>query len=737
MARAFPSGGHLARRRSCLVLGLGLLTLLCWAIDRQDGLNAAFLAWWSDGVWTLLALFSAFWCQRAARVSSGSDGIAWRLFALGCLFWAGGMILWDWNELVLGIATPFPSLGDGGFLGLALLFAAGLLFYRPTVTARGLMMVQTGNLLVIASAMLVVMPLAFYGLILRDGLGPLSGHLPYIATALAYPVFYGTALLFGVYNAIFYSWGRKRFIITLLILAILAHAAVDLLYCRALLGHAYQDGARYDFLWVLSFALICWAAFEQAAAAARARQAGEAAETAAPGAAEMTAEQLGVVEAFIAPLAILAIVLTSVLFYRDMGPQIILVAAILGLSFPVALGFKEWAMHRLQRGLRRKADASLAEIRHSEERYRALFASIRDGILLFRPDRAILSANAAACRMFGYEEAELLGRHYSLIMDMADPRLKLALRERARTGHFEGELTMVRKDGSRFPVDISSSIFGAGSEPFACVVVRDISERVRVYAELVSAKEQAEAGSRAKSQFLAHMSHELRTPLNAIIGFSEMMAGRVHGPLGAPKYDEYAGHVLSSGRHLLSIINDILDLAKVEAGKYELVSSEIEIADFLCGLVQLYTDRVAAAGLVIALHAAPDLPNLVADARLLRQVLLNLLSNAVKFTPAGGSIAVSAALLAEGGLEIGIEDTGAGIAEEDLPRVLLPFGQAKAGIARPYEGTGLGLPLAKAFLELHGGTLELASRLGQGTRVRVRLPAERLRERARRQAGSA
>ncbi len=715
-------GGDIAQRRRRLVVALFALTVLCWWIDRLPHADSAAIHGWSDGVWTIIALLAGLKCLDAARRSTGADRIAWHLFALGCLLWTGGMVLWDWNELVLGINTPFPSLGNIGFLGMAPLFAAGLLFYRPVETTPGLARVQAGNLLIVGATLLVVVPMAFNSSVRHSSDGLLSDGPLYVVTALAYPVLYLTTLIFGLYRGAFYAWGRKRFVVVILILGMFAHAWVDLLYCRALLSHSYEAGARFDFLWVLGFALIWWAAFEQAAGV--------------PQAPREQAGRLGLIEAVVTPLAIFVIAMTGAVTHRTLDQELILVVASLGIFLVAALAFKEWAMHRLEAGLRRAADAALAEVRHNEQRYRALVANIRDGIFLFLPDREVLAVNAAACRMLGYPEAEIVGLRYHVFFDLTDPRLAAALAERARSGYFFGELTMIRNGGERFPAEVSSSLYtGTRGELLACVVVRDISERARERAELIAAKEDAEAGSRAKSQFLAHMSHELRTPLNAIIGFSEMMTGKVHGPMGSPKYGEYADHVLDSGRHLLAIINDILDLAKVEAGKYELAVSEIGVPALLSGAVQLFTDRAARVGLRIVLETPDDLPTVIADARLLRQVLLNLLSNATKFTPAGGHIEVSADVAADGTLEIRVADSGAGIADEDIEQVLEPFGQAKAIVTRHFEGAGLGLPLAKAFMELHGGGLTISSRVGQGTIVTMSLPPTRLRQRRKRLSG--
>jgi PAS domain S-box-containing protein len=255
----------------------------------------------------------------------------------------------------------------------------------------------------------------------------------------------------------------------------------------------------------------------------------------------------------------------------------------------------------------------------------------------------------------------------------------------------------------------------------------EVTREVRAQRSLEQAKDQAETASRAKSEFLANMSHELRTPLNAILGFAEIIRDRLLGPI-ADRYAEYAQDIHSSGAHLLRIINDILDLSKVEAGRLELIEEIVDIQSIVRGVALLLRERVANAGLTLKIELPDALLLIRADERKLKQVLMNLLANAVKFTAAGGQITVRASIAGAEGLVIEVQDTGIGIAPEDVDRALSPFGQVDSRLSRRYEGTGLGLPLARALAELHGGTLSLDSTLGQGTTVRITLPAYRLVE---------
>ncbi len=235
------------------------------------------------------------------------------------------------------------------------------------------------------------------------------------------------------------------------------------------------------------------------------------------------------------------------------------------------------------------------------------------------------------------------------------------------------------------------------------------------------AKIRAEAANHAKSEFLANMSHELRTPLNAINGFSEIMSSEMFGPLGHPRYKEYSGDILNSGQHLLSLINDILDMSKIEAGKMTLRFEPVNVEEVTDDTLRLIRQRAEKAGLKLRTHIPPDLPEIEADFRALKQVLLNLLTNAVKFTPKDGTITVSAVRTDEN-VHITVTDTGIGISEKDLQKLARPFEQIDNQYLRTKEGTGLGLALSKSLTEMHNGRMELDSLPGEGTRVHIILP---------------
>jgi two-component system, cell cycle sensor histidine kinase PleC len=242
---------------------------------------------------------------------------------------------------------------------------------------------------------------------------------------------------------------------------------------------------------------------------------------------------------------------------------------------------------------------------------------------------------------------------------------------------------------------------------------------------LRKARDAADEANRAKTRFLANMSHELRTPLNAIIGFSDIMKNEMFGPIGQGKYTQYVSDINRSGSHLLQLINDILDVAKIEVGAQPLNESVMDLVGTLKQCGQLMEAQARGAGVSLAVEASPRLPALRADATRFRQIVLNLLSNAVKFTPAGGKVWLSAALDASGRLVVQVRDTGIGMKPEDVPRAMQPFVQLDQA-PRGDPGTGLGLALVKTLVEAHGGTLAIVSEPGKGTTVSVHMPQERL-----------
>ena len=258
------------------------------------------------------------------------------------------------------------------------------------------------------------------------------------------------------------------------------------------------------------------------------------------------------------------------------------------------------------------------------------------------------------------------------------------------------------------------------------VTLTDITDRKRAEGQMLKAKEDAELADRAKTDFLANMSHELRTPLNAVIGFSEVIKEGMFGPVGNPKYIEYANGIHESGIHLLALINDILDLSKVEAGKADLDEEAVDVRKVIRSCMTLLSERAESGAVKLVADVPADLPTLLADERKLKQILVNLLSNAVKFTNPGGTVTIKTWARPESGFIIQVIDSGIGMALDDIPKALEPFSQIDSKLDRKYEGTGLGLPLTKSLIELHSGSFDLQSKIGIGTTATVRFPAERV-----------
>jgi PAS domain S-box-containing protein len=268
-----------------------------------------------------------------------------------------------------------------------------------------------------------------------------------------------------------------------------------------------------------------------------------------------------------------------------------------------------------------------------------------------------------------------------------------------------------------------------GQPTRAIGTLSDITDQRRREAELARAKVQADRANKAKSEFLASMSHELRTPLNAIIGFSDVIRHGTFGPLRPEKYLDYIDDIHNSGRHLLSLINDVLDMAKIEAGKLELNTKDIEVGPLVASAMRLVEPQAADGDLILNMHV-DDGVILHADERAVTQILVNLLSNAVKFTKCGGHVTVFAQHRADGGVDVGVEDTGIGMTAGGLKTALEPFGQVQHTVTVEGRGTGLGLPLVKALVEAHGAAFRIESALGHGTRVWGEFPAQSVRRTA-------
>jgi two-component system cell cycle sensor histidine kinase PleC len=370
-----------------------------------------------------------------------------------------------------------------------------------------------------------------------------------------------------------------------------------------------------------------------------------------------------------------------------------------------------------------------AAARRTEAQLRAVVEGAHQAVIV-NVGLRIVYLNPAFARLLGFASNAELQAASDQNFIHPDDQAAVAARMLANTATDRSpdsyEIRLHRRDGTLIWVEAHASAINWDGKPASLAWLTDISARKRAAEELRRSKEAAELANRSKSEFLANMSHELRTPLNAIIGFSEVIKNQLFGPIGTLRYAQYAGDIFDSGTHLLQIINDILDLSKLEAGRLELREGSVSLAQLVKGCITLVRDRAQAAGIQLTVDIKDDLPALHADERTLKQILINLLSNAVKFTPAGGRIVIGAQITANGAAEIFVADSGIGMSADEIEIALQPFGQIDNSAARRQQGTGLGLPLVRSLTELHGGALRIESTPGVGTSIIVTLPPERV-----------
>ncbi|HMA16167.1 MAG TPA: PAS domain-containing sensor histidine kinase [Kiloniellaceae bacterium] len=367
------------------------------------------------------------------------------------------------------------------------------------------------------------------------------------------------------------------------------------------------------------------------------------------------------------------------------------------------------------------------ELAASEEKHRAILDSCGDAILLAdAASGTIIDANARAAELFDCRREELLGLHQTLLHPPETrARYSRTFREHIDEGRVVVPDAEIQTAGGRVVhVEINARPTVIGGTPTLVGFFRDITRRIERETALREARIAAEAANRSKSQFLANVSHELRTPLNAIIGFSDVFREELLGPLGHPKYAEYAGDLKNAGTQLLEIINDILDLTALDVGRLQVTDEPVDIAELAEACLRLVRAAAEAKQLKLVSETS-GLPPLLGDARMLRQMLLNLLSNAVKYTPTGGRVALEARRREDGGVSIEVRDSGIGMAEDQIPRLLEPFTRADDSYTRTQQGTGLGLTLTKRMVEAHGGALRIASRPGAGSLVALDFPPAR------------
>jgi PAS domain S-box-containing protein len=380
-------------------------------------------------------------------------------------------------------------------------------------------------------------------------------------------------------------------------------------------------------------------------------------------------------------------------------------------------------------------------LRRTDALMRQVVENSSDGLLVIDDQGKVRSVNPAAERILGQHATEIVGQHFFDVI--ATPSHQPPIHSLSRMAYADrpSQMELTRPDGSTLIADVGLSRLPE-QQPNAAFVAQlhDVTEMKMREAELRAARDQAEAASNSKSQFLANMSHELRTPLNAVIGFSEIMKTELLGPIGTETYRGYSHSIHDSAKHLLGIINDILDISSIESGSPRLHEGIHEPEQICQSVIALVAGRAEQAQVKLAVNVEPATDLLYADGRMMKQMLINLVGNAIKFSPKGGTIEIKvtpAGPEPHGGVVFAVADEGIGIAKEDIPRILKPFEQVETAFARNFDGIGLGLPLVNSMARLHGATLTIDSELNVGTTVSILFPAARTRPRTAETAATA
>ena len=694
--------------------------------------------WWSDGAWTIAYLAATIASVIAAIRLTGRDRLAWASFAFAGACWLAGQLVWNYYELIAHVSTPFPTLSDFFYLFFTPACVFGLMCVGEKPIGASLGPKLLSQLIMIGAAVFVAV-----GLPVSEALLASQDSGLYVVLAIGYPLLYIAAFLMGVLSLCLYGWGGKRLVLTLLVIGLGCHAVAETFYGLNLLGRSYEVGHAIDSLWLFGAAFQFWAAIEHIVQSRR-------------GNADAPEEQFLIrayrrarrLEPLVPALGIVLISLSLALDGDGLSRSealYILTPACLVFAAAVAVA-EGWSWH-IEENLRHAAASAALAARRSESRLAAMLEVATAAIIAVDSNHMIRLCSKGAATLFGYAAKEMAGLPLSLLFGQEagkrdakrDGETQAAMKTqeaglfsplpgdeiiaRLRSGDVKGRT----QSGILFPIEGESCVLAAdgGDGALTIIMLSDVTERRRQERTLRHAKESAEAANRAKTQFLANMSHELRTPLNAIIGFSEVISNKLFGNLDE-RYRDYASDIVASGRHLLGLINDILDLSKIDLGQATLSEGEVDLARAVQSCERLMRER-AERGVVQVLAVLPDdLPLLWADETKVKQIVLNLLSNAVKFTERGGKVVIDAALLADGKLSLTVTDTGIGMRPEDIPKAMTPFGQLESTFERRFEGTGLGLPLVHRLVELHGAELQIDSQPGHGTRVEVCFPKRRV-----------
>ena len=707
------------------VAAISVLLIVYSVVQYQIGLGPELTLYWSDGFWTVFALGAAWRCFKTARqCTNPAYTRAWTYFAAASLSWAAGIIVWDYYELVRGIATPFPSFADFGFQGLAVLFVIGSLYYRGGAPSHQITVKNGLNIGIALVAVMIVSILA-----LHRSLHETTESFAYIAIAVAYPVVYGTALLFAM-SWLWMAVERGRRAYALMVCGLMFHTGVNIAYAASLLVHDYQTGLPLDVFWLIGFGFFYLGATEADLSPATPLKD---AENSTP--VEAADNFVQPSEAILPGLAILA-VLGTAFFYRDAFTNPSMTANLFAMAVVliILLVGREWWVflyHRRAQQLliynvieRKQAEHSLKE---SEARLRDFGASAADWYwemdktLRFSyfsdrftdvtgvPPEALLgktrqeNGNPGASREAWQEHLGKLA-HHRPFRNFVHPRTLP-----------DGRVVWLSINGK--PVFDTTGRFkgyrGTGA---------DVTPLHEMQEELVQAKDDAEDANKAKSEFLASMSHELRTPLNAVLGFAQMLQLNPKAPL-SPMQNGQVESIMTGGNHLLELINEILDLAKIEADQLDLTLEDVSANDVVAETVSLMAPLGEDRKITIIDQCDSGSSVLLrTDRQRFKQILINLLSNALKYNKDGGAVTVDAVKIADDFLRISVTDTGTGIAKKDQAKVFHMFHRLGADPLIAQEGTGIGLTVTKLLVERMAGRIGFDSEKGLGSTFWIELP---------------
>ena len=674
------------------------------------------LGW--DAFYTFASTIAGLQWLSIARANRDSVRAAAAWITAGVAAWWVSEVTWFYCEIVGETWAQFPSPVSLGFILLVPLLGTGLVLYIQRAVKQWFSIPLLCDLGVIMATLIVVIGF------------PVNSNLPAVETAIrvastVYPVLCALLVVFSAYCLLAFGWGARRWILVLLLLGVSCIVGADFIFTFATVNPAFDLGNILDPAWAIGFILISLAAFEHSRIVERK----------APPTMEALVLRVRRLRQVLPAFALIAITITVIEHLGNFGlgeavwmllPAVLLVAM-------SSAGTAFWNRRQIV-ALQDRNEAAEQALRHAEARFGAVLEFSPDPMLVIDGMRRICAAGKGVESVFGYRRGDVLGQNIDILSRDLESVLPAETITQLIASHDTGTLashrfnaTGLRKSGESLPIEGLIFPLNGGTERLFAVVLRDITERLSVERALRNARDTAEFADRAKSEFLANMSHEFRTPLNAIIGFAEVIEAEIFGP-GDLRYPDYARDIRQSGQHLLGILKDILDFSRIDTGNVTLHESEILVPKMVDDCLSMIRLRARENGVAIATDLPDDTPRIFADELKVKQVLLNLLSNAVKFTPDGGCVTVSVRHKADQEFVLSVADTGIGMREEDIPLALSPFGQVAGAFARNHDGVGLGLPLARHLTELHQGRLEIESRSGVGTTVRICLPAARLVE---------